>query len=221
MRLGNVTKSRTGAVALGSAVLVTLGGVGGATAANMITSHDIKDETIQARDIHRGGVTTSEVRNGTLRMRDLNPSTRNRIRMGNDQIPAGKTVTGAIGADFDNSAPGGTADWGTDASLPMAAPGDITDADVSVVVSEWQDGGSQLRPTTTDGNVNCTGTVAAPTAPPGKVCIYVTGADNAVNLSGYSVAFGTGGSKYGFKLKWDVDHPGDSFVDAVWAYTAP
>ena len=42
-------------------------------------------------------------------------------------------------------------------------------------------------------------------------------ADRAVS----SVRFGTEASKYGFKVKWDASTQGDTFVDAVWAYTAP
>ena len=76
-------------------------------------------------------------------------------------------------------------------------------------------------PTTTDTDVGCTGNPANPTAPAGKVCIYVSAADHAFNLNGYSVLFGTGASPYGFKLKWDASTAGDTFVDATWAYTAP
>jgi hypothetical protein len=32
---------------------------------------------------------------------------------------------------------------------------------------------------------------------------------------------GTSASRYGFKLKWDVVHDGDTFIDAVWAYRYP
>ena len=85
----------------------------------------------------------------------------------------------------------------------------------------WQNGGGralQPRPTPTP---RCNGTPGNPTAPAGEVCIYVSGADNAENLSGYSVLFGTGASRYGFKLKSDPRAAGDTFVDATWAYTAP
>jgi hypothetical protein len=108
-----------------------------------------------------------------------------------------------------------------DVTLPAAASVALTDNDVFVNVSNWQDAGGQSAPTTTDTNVGCNGTPDAPTAPGGKVCIYVSGADHAFNLNGYSVLFGTGASKYGFKLKWDTTTIGDTFVDATWAYTAP
>jgi hypothetical protein len=103
----------------------------------------------------------------------------------------------------------------------MPATAGLADGDVAVNVDDWQDGGGQTAPTTTDTLAGCTGTPAAPTAPAGKVCIYVSGADHAFNLSGYSVLFGTEASPYGFKLKWDASQAGDTFVDATWAYTAP
>jgi hypothetical protein len=135
-------------------------------------------------------------------------------------VPHGKTLRGAIGADyqaFDNTA----SDFGVDMTMPMSAPVGLSDDDVFVNVLHWQNAGGQTAPTTTDTNPGCTGTPENPTAPPGKVCIYVSGADHAFNLAGYSVLFGTGASKYGFKLKWDASQVGDTFVDATWAYTAP
>jgi hypothetical protein len=74
---------------------------------------------------------------------------------------------------------------------------------------------------TSDTSARCTGTLARPTAPRGKVCIYVAGGDNAANVSGYSVRPGTDESRFGFKLKWDAMHNGDTFIDAVWAYRYP
>jgi hypothetical protein len=106
-------------------------------------------------------------------------------------------------------------------TLPMPAPVGLSDGDVFVNVDGWQGSEGQTKPTTTDTNAGCNGTPANPTAPAGKVCIYVSGADHAFNLSGYSVLFDTGASKYGFKLKWDASQSGDTFVDATWAYTAP
>jgi hypothetical protein len=135
-------------------------------------------------------------------------------------VPSGQTIHGVVGGDFhafDNSA----SDFGTDVTLPMPAANALSDNDVFVNVAGWQDAGGQTTPTTTDTNAGCNGTPAAPTAPAGKVCIYVSGADHAFNLAGYSVLFGTGASPYGFKLKWDASQAGDTFVDATWAYTAP
>jgi hypothetical protein len=136
-----------------------------------------------------------------------------------DVLPAGETVYGVVGADTD--APAGGGDFGAHASLPMRAPAPITDADVYINVDHWQGVDNQVKPDTTDVADGCNGTPEAPTAPAGKVCVYVSGADNATDLNGYSSTFGTTGTPYGFKLNWTSSATGDSFVDAVWAYTAP
>lgn len=141
-----------------------------------------------------------------------------------EAVVSGRTIRGAIGADFDSQLPAGSingADWGVDQTLTPNASNLIHDGNVFIVVSTWQNGGGQTQPTTTDGPGPCTGTRAIPTAPRGDVCIYVTGGDNAANLAGYSIVAGTGGSRFGFKLKWDAVHNGDTFIDAVWAYKFP
>jgi hypothetical protein len=80
MSIRKIVHSRTGAVIVGATVLMTLGGMGGAVATGQITSRDIKDGTIQKRDIGQGAVGSYEVRDGTLAWRDLNQVTKNRIR---------------------------------------------------------------------------------------------------------------------------------------------
>ena len=50
---------------------------------------------------------------------------------------------------------------------------------------------------------------------------YELQGDNAANVSGYSVRPGIAASRFGFKLKWDAMHNGDTFIDAVWAYRFP
>lgn len=126
---------------------------------------------------------------------------------------------GAVGGDFDAFQALG--DWGIDESLHTPAPTPLTDDDVYVVVSKWRSGDTgQTQPTTTDTGP-CTGSVRRPTAPEGKVCIYVAGGDNATDVNGYSVRPGTLGSRFGFKLAWTNEEPGDTFIDATWAYGNP
>lgn len=138
------------------------------------------------------------------------------------EVPSGQTIRGAIGADYEASVALG--DWGVIASLPMRAPVALGDDDVLVDVDGWLPGDDdQTEPETDDdpGNTICTGSPANPTAPRGVVCIYVAGGDNAVEVSGWSVRPGADKSPYGFKLGWTNERVGDTFIDAVWAYTAP
>jgi hypothetical protein len=136
-------------------------------------------------------------------------------------VPPGKTIRGAVGGDYEAQA--ALQDWGLDMTLPIAARNALADGDVTVNIASCQVSAGQVCPTTSDiaEHPACNGTPTAPTAPAGVLCIYVSGADNAENVRGDSVIFGTGASPYGFKLLWDTVHTGDTFVDATWAYTAP
>jgi hypothetical protein len=217
-----------------TALFVALGGTG--YAAVVLPAH-----SVGTRQLKRNAVVSSKVRDFSLLRRDFKRGQLPRGPQGPagprgatgatgatgpagasapNPLPSGQTIRGAIGGDFhafDNSA----SDFGVDATFPIPAPVGVSDSDVFVNVANWQDAGGQTAPTTTDTSAGCTGTPANPTAPPGKVCIYVSGADHAFNLAGDSVLFGTEASKYGFKLKWDASQTGDTFVDATWAYTAP
>lgn len=131
-------------------------------------------------------------------------------------VPSGFTITGVVGLDVHATAAAG--DWGILETMPMPGTAVLADADVAISIANWTDiGPGNTPPTTTDLNAGCTwnGT-GIPTAPAGKVCIYVVHADNAADLFGYGVE-----SDQGFKLNFTNTGAGDSFVDAVWAYTAP
>jgi len=130
-------------------------------------------------------------------------------------VSSGTTIRGAIGGDFDSELPAGSvngADWGVDETLRPAADNAIHDGDVFV-----------QGPNSVDSNsAECPGTAAHPTATPGVVCIYILQSDNAANVEGLSIAPGTGGSRFGFKVLWDSSaHNGDTFLDATWAYKFP
>jgi hypothetical protein len=56
-----LSRSRTGAVIVGATVLVTLGGVGGAVAANTVGSSDIRDGAVHTVDIHDHAVTSAKL----------------------------------------------------------------------------------------------------------------------------------------------------------------
>jgi hypothetical protein len=134
-------------------------------------------------------------------------------------VPSGKTIRGVVGGDF-HQYDATVRDFAVDVSMPIPAANALGDNDVSVDVAGWQ--GTGAPPTSIDNDPGCAGTPANPTAPSGKVCIYVSVSSGATNLGGYSVMAGAGASPYGFKLKWDsLAMDSDTLVDATWAYTAP
>lgn len=212
-------------LALGGTAAIALPGKNRVTAddirKNAVRSSDVKNRSLLAIDFKRGqlpagprgprgarGARGATGPSGAAGASALNP------------VPSGQTIRGAVGAD-DHAHDDDASDFGIDVSMPMPAANPLGDDEVNVNVAGWQGDAGQTPPTTTDTNAGCTGTPAAPTAPPGEVCIYVSGADHAFNLAGYSVMFGAEESPYGFKLKWDASQEGDTFVDATWAYTAP
>lgn len=212
----------------GMAILLSaLIGVGSAVGAALITSADIQNKTIKRKDMATGSVNSRVVKDRSIKRKDLafdavdvqNLAVSIQNVVSEFTVPSGKTIQGAVGGDFASETDGG--DWGVIVSLPLKARNDLTDTDVHVNVSTWVDAGAQTPPTTTDANAGCSGTVANPTAPAGDVCVYVAGGDNAQDLFGYSIVPGTGGSPYGFKLSFTSPITGDTYIDAVWAYTAP
>jgi hypothetical protein len=71
----------------------------------------------------------------------------------------------------------------------------------------------------------CPGNTGNPTAAAGVVCIYVSSGTNAMDVNGTSIINSapgsSGASRLGFKLNWTNVVPGETYIDAVWAYTAP
>jgi hypothetical protein len=73
---------------------------------------------------------------------------------------------------------------------------------------------------TIDDDASCTGTETNPTAPPGKVCLYLQSIGGADSLEG---AFNVYGGSDGFFVNaLSNGAPGtDMYVYFAWAYTAP
>jgi len=195
-------------------------------ATGAINSRTIHDHGIYNRDLADGAINSRTIRSGGVSYSDLSASARRSLQT--QPVTSGTTVRGVIGGDFD--VPTGTSctdncDWAGYASLPFPAPVGLSDDDVLVDVTTWTDAGGQTAPVADSSEstsaATCTGSVTTPTAPAGKVCIYVAGGDNAGAVKGVSVLPGTGASKYGFKLVWASLNDEDTFIDAVWAYTAP
>ena len=77
---------RSLAVVAAAAVLALTAG-GGAVAGSLITSKDIQDKTITGADLHKNAVKTQKVKDGTLKIQDLNKKAQDLI---NQPGPAGK-----------------------------------------------------------------------------------------------------------------------------------
>jgi hypothetical protein len=128
---------------------------------------------------------------------------------GQGVIPSGQTVTGEI--IYDGHASGTIQSDRAGAQLPGLAPVALTGSTVN-----FASGAS-------DNDATCTGTVAAPTAPPGKVCLYLQAATTGINPS--SIAGGVGFlPSRAFWISFTASTTGDNvdmLLYATWAYTAP
>lgn len=115
-------------------------------------------------------------------------------------VPPGVTVRGywSIDDQDETSAAGG--DWGTSVSYPGRMPG--------LAVSVVPPGGT---------TASCQGSVAAPTAAPGNLCVY-TNSSSAFGLQ-YQTGFATASSNdYGAGWYFTDDgNVGDVYVSGTWA----
>ncbi len=123
-----------------------------------------------------------------------------------DTIPSGQTVTGNFGATsgtfvglYDQSIP-----------LPAKAPVGLTHQTVNF--------GPDSLAETVDDDAACTGSAAAPTAPPGKVCLYPYSVSGVSNLGGFRA---NNLSDSAFYLGGFVETDGNVSIFLTWAYTAP
>lgn len=221
-------------VPIASIAVAILGiSLGSALATGTIDGADIKDFSITHSKLATGSVGSRTILDRSIQYGDLSAFARGDLQ--EQAVLSGRTIRGVIGGDFPAIPAGPSTDcinncsWAGYASLPFPARVALTDGDVLVDNTTWVSGDTGQTQPTLDASevaspVTCTGTVDNPTAPAGKVCIYIAGGDNAEDVAGYSVVPGTGGSKYGFKLHWVSNGPGsaqNTFIDAVWAYTAP
>jgi hypothetical protein len=124
-------------------------------------------------------------------------------------IPSGQTVIGEI--IWDSIVYNGTSSDRVGVTLPGAAPVALTDANVNVA-----NAGAG------DADATCTGTATAPTAPPGKVCIYVASRNRVTlsTISGLAGVLTTRAFWLGFTPDTSIGGA-DALLYATWAYTAP
>jgi hypothetical protein len=126
-------------------------------------------------------------------------------------IPSGLTVTGVFG--ISSTVGGGlTNDLREVVQLPGLAPADLSDETVN------------FGPGVGEGDPSCTGSANAPTAPAGKVCLYLTSIQGgtAPTVDGQAIPLLLG-SRGGFVVHAAGDPISSSSAGAfgAWAYTAP
>ena len=119
-------------------------------------------------------------------------------------LPSGKTETGTYQAD-------GTA----------IVVGDLASTSISFPIPLASTPTPNVVPSGT--TTACPGSVTAPSAAPGQLCIYEGGHANAGEIAAYDPFNGDGGgaSPYGAGLVVDSAAAGNFYSDGTWAVTAP
>jgi hypothetical protein len=125
-------------------------------------------------------------------------------------IPSGVTVTGAFGIASNVVAGGTVNDLNEVVQLPGLASADLSDETVNFANT----------PPAVDVDFACTGSANAPTAPPGKVCLYLTQAQgDTTTVEGRAIPLLLG-SRAGFMIHAaNLSTAAGAF--GTWAYTAP
>ena len=76
-------------------------------------------------------------------------------------------------------------------------------------------------PSAADADAACTGSAAAPSAPAGKVCLYLAGAAGADTVVDGQAIPGLAGSRLGFVVHAVSATTSVTGLFGTWAYTAP
>ena len=129
------------------------------------------------------------------------------LAAGNAVIPSGRTVTGAI--SFSRATAAGSSSGSEAIMFPAMAPVALTDTTVNFPPILYGN----------DGDPACTGSVATPTAPAGKVCLYMDEWAFPMRFfEGRALSIAT----KGFKIVWANDITSTvEYMNGSWAYTAP
>jgi hypothetical protein len=124
-------------------------------------------------------------------------------------VPSGTTIVGEAIFDTHSSTNSASTD---SLYIPLGA--------ITPVALTAQTVNFNVNAIALDGDPLCTGTAFAPTAPPGKVCVYVGQAGGIAANS--AVANPAALNRRGIQLLWfPLTGGGDEYLYITWAYTAP
>lgn len=187
--------------------LVVLLGSATAVAAGRLGSADIVDNSIKSRDI----------RNGTLGQADMSSRLRASLTDTSpwEKIPSGTTVRG--GFQFESPIVAADMLYSQSLQLPALPSAVVGSDDVNFSKDDMAE--------TIDDDETCTGSSVAPTAPAGKICIYLAGRSRVTNLQAFGWSNAAAGALGLFYLTWHTPIGSvigqDSYIYGTWAYTAP
>lgn len=234
-------------VALLALVIAVASSPIGAYAAKQLNGGKIKNRTIKGRKLIKSAITSTEIKTGAVRSTDLAANSVTSSAIKNANVVSADMGSGAAARNvFAGSVPVGTTvtgawtfyDWVVDdaynmwhtVSLPIPAATALDDAHVQFGAAA-NDGSTssslQGYIGNADEDLECSGNFNNPTAPSGKVCIYID------DLSDFNITSGDLGltahqlrlsqstaNRYGFSV--EINPAASNFPIAVggtWAYT--
>jgi hypothetical protein len=186
---------------------------------SQVTAPDVAANAVNGSDVLNNSIASADITNGTVSVLDTRQT-----------IPSGATVTGVlVGKEDDSAGPSPVANLLITADFyGLRAPTSLTDADINfddiglsaaaAVDGDPSTGGEE--------STGCTGTIDTPTAPAGKVCIYLSdevvtdGTADALNL-GAGTEFPATMNDRGFKVLADEASFAIASLHGTWAYRAP
>jgi hypothetical protein len=200
------------------ALFVALGGT------SAYAADALPKASVGPKQLKRNAVTSAKVRDGSLRAGDfatgeLPAGARGPAGERGPEGPRGET--GAPGTSaFAGAIPSGTTISGYFAhQQPLATGKKLTFSVSFPVPAPSAPTEVNFSPSASDGeqDASCTGSNEAPTAPPGKVCLYSVAVSGAAPIEG-----ATGGTR-GFSIAMTASGGNPDFVGVrgTWAYTAP
>ncbi len=192
---------KTSTLALVMAALALVVSITGTAWAVVVSGANVRNESLTGKDI----------RNGSIRAADLASSVRNALTDTSpwETIPSGRTISGEVYLDSHTSA---ASDFGVPVRFGALAP-------VPLILDEQVNFSSDGIAQSTDDDATCTGNATYPSAPAGKVCIYLVNYTiDAANFRGAPLVYQ---QQTGFRVVWDEGGAGDVVIRAVWAYRAP
>ena len=219
------------------ALALSLGGT--AYAAKLITSKDIKNNTVRSVDLRNGGVTAADLKDGAVGGPEIKDGAVGSVDIAEGAAGGAAVADGSMGLEDLSPAVKAAISQSWDPSQTLVSGRSVTG---SVYYSiDSSSAGQSLHqaialparapvamtsesfapdasPLTSDDDPACTGTYNAPTAPAGKLCAYYAGSNNVATVS---IAQLQPGRDKGFIVLAATSGPGMTSIDFSWAYTAP
>lgn len=206
------------AVVVVATLMLAIGGTGGAVAGSLITGKQIKNGTITSADIKNRSITNADLaasarKPGTTGKSGAPGAEGPRGLSAWETMPTGTSVSGPLFLSM--SASGfSTTGSGHTITLPARTSSRIGFDDIKYAASY---AGVEIDAPIVDPA--CTGSFAAPTAPPGKVCIYLNSVSGIARLGRAELAIVPDRS---FSIVfWPTAGAATMTIIGAWAYTAP